>query len=203
MKLYHFDIGGRAYPIRCGLHMAGVKFENVTVTMAGIDQLPMRSVPVLEVDGKQLSHTPAIMEYLGTATGLVPTESMMRAKHMELLCCLEDLFARILPSVVEKDSGVREELRVAFVEFMKARWLPCMDALIASSESKKGFAVCDKLTFADLWLSNTVEIIKRGSFEQVPKDLCNPFASIMKVNATVEALGEKVAYDKSIKMQWR
>eukprot|EP01069_Polyplicarium_translucidae_P005091 Polyplicarium_translucidae@DN2720_c0_g1_i1.p3 len=199
MKLHYWNLGVRAYPIRCGLHMAKVEYENVTIGPSDLEKFPMRSVPVLELDdGKRICQTAAIMEYLGTVTHLVPKDNYLHAKHLELIGGMDDLFARILPTVMERDAEKRAALRVGVVDFMQRRWLPCIDALVASNKSKAGFAVCDELTFADLWLSNTVEIFKRGFYDHVPKDIFTPFTNIIKVNTTVEALETKKAYDATV-----
>eukprot|EP01069_Polyplicarium_translucidae_P005092 Polyplicarium_translucidae@DN2720_c0_g1_i2.p2 len=199
MKLHYWNLGLRAYPIRCGLHMAKVEYEDVIIGPADLAKFPMRSAPVLELDdGKYICQTAAVMEYLGTVTHLVPKDNHLHAKHLELIGGMNDLYAQMVPALMEKDAERKAALMEKFVDFMKSRWIPCVDRVIAANKSKTGFAVCDELTFADLWLSNTVEIFKRGFYDHVPKDIFTPFTNIIKVNTTVEALETKKAYDATV-----
>eukprot|EP01069_Polyplicarium_translucidae_P005095 Polyplicarium_translucidae@DN2720_c0_g1_i5.p2 len=203
MRLHYFDIGGRAYPIRCALQMAKVEYENVIIDGSQLRRFPMKSVPVLEAEGRTICQTAAIMEYLGPATGLVPTDNMMHAKHTEMLGCLEDVYPRLSPSVFEQDPEKKARLRKAFSDFLTERWLPCMDALIAKNGSKRGFSVCDSVTFADIWLTNMVDLFSSGRFEGLSRDCCKRFRHVMQVHHSVEAIPEKKKYDASVKPEWR
>ena len=84
MKLYYFDMYGRAEPIRMLLHLAGEKYEDIRVDQdEGFDKLLKENklefgqVPVLELDdGTILSQSWAIMRYLGLKYKLIPTDPL-------------------------------------------------------------------------------------------------------------------------------
>ncbi len=86
MKLYYFDLAGKAESIRLLLTHAGVKFEDIrfnkdTWAASYKDKFELKQVPVLEVDGKKYCQSYAILEYLGARYGYLPKnyEGMYRA----------------------------------------------------------------------------------------------------------------------------
>jgi glutathione S-transferase len=82
MKLYYFDIYGRAEQIRLLLNHAGVEFEDVRVKFTDWPEMkkdkekfPFGQMPVLEKDGKYYAQTGAIVRMLGREYGYYPTEA--------------------------------------------------------------------------------------------------------------------------------
>lgn len=72
-KLLYFDCRGRAEAIRQLFKLAKVDFEDARIDMdtwANVkDSTPFGQVPVLEVDGKQIAQTNAILRFVGRELG--------------------------------------------------------------------------------------------------------------------------------------
>ncbi|CAN8009518.1 unnamed protein product, partial [Ixodes pacificus] len=96
--LYSYHLSSCAWRVRIVLALKNVDYEYMTVklmTPAGGDQYreefkkhnPMSQVPVLEVDGKNISQSVAIMEYLEETypqPRLLPADPYLRAKTREI-----------------------------------------------------------------------------------------------------------------------
>ncbi|CAN7948054.1 unnamed protein product, partial [Ixodes hexagonus] len=96
--LHSFHLSSCAWRVRIVLALKNVDYEYKTVnlmTPAGGDQYteefkrrnPMSQVPVLEVDGKPISQSVAIMEYLEEKypqPSLLPADPYLRAKTREI-----------------------------------------------------------------------------------------------------------------------
>eukprot|EP00914_Ancora_sagittata_P026139 GHVO01051547.1.p2 GENE.GHVO01051547.1~~GHVO01051547.1.p2 ORF type:complete len:206 (+),score=28.32 GHVO01051547.1:85-702(+) len=202
LKLHYFDTTGRAYPIRFGLEAANVPYENVLVSMdpAHRQHYPTQQVPVLEVDGKYLCQTNAIMSYLGPLTGMMPTDPWEEAKVMELLGCLSDVYGAIAPSMWEKDPEKKKMLREKFLTFM-GKWLPNIDRILKANGTK--FACSDKLTFFDVSLYYFVRTIQKGQYDHIPTDLADSHPDIMRVYNLVLNSEDKKIYDSKVKESWQ
>eukprot|EP01069_Polyplicarium_translucidae_P004610 Polyplicarium_translucidae@DN2618_c0_g1_i1.p2 len=183
---------------------AGVPYEDVIIGFSEEERqkYPMRQVPVLEVDGKQLCQTEAIIAYLGHVTKMAPTDPWLNAKHSEILGSLSDLFGRLYPSMMESDPEKKKALREVFVTFLK-RWLTCMDAIIEKAGTKSGFAVCEDLTIADASLFHVVKTMKSGVWDDVPADSADNFKHIMRQYNAVLASPQKKKYDGVVKEKWQ
>jgi prostaglandin-H2 D-isomerase / glutathione transferase len=78
LTLTYFDFdGGRGEPARLALSIAGIDFEDRRVrpdSWPGLkSQMPYGALPMLEVDGRQLTQSNAINRYVGKLANLYPT----------------------------------------------------------------------------------------------------------------------------------
>jgi len=83
MKLYYFDLYGRAEPIRMALFKAGVEFEDIRLTgQAWMDfktsgKLEFGQCPGLELeDGTMMTQAIPILNFIGRKYNLVPADNM-------------------------------------------------------------------------------------------------------------------------------
>jgi len=104
MKVYYFEIYGRAEPIRILLNHAGVEFENICLTMEAFAEFkkdttkcPFGQLPVLEIDGKFLAQGGSILRYLGGLHGYYPEDPELRFKA-DQTCDLVDDFTMHIAS---------------------------------------------------------------------------------------------------------
>lgn len=97
MKLYYFDLYGRAEPIRVLLNHASLDYEDVRVTgptwaelKADKEKCVYGQVPVLEVEGKFLAQGTAILRFLGTKYGYYPKDAEHAYQVDQLIDLLGD-----------------------------------------------------------------------------------------------------------------
>ena len=81
MKLYYFDLYGRAEATRMALHKAGVQYEDIRLTgekwieFKNSGKLEFGQMPALELDdGKMLTQSMAILDYVCQTYKLQPTD---------------------------------------------------------------------------------------------------------------------------------
>lgn len=95
MKLYHYWRSSCSWRVRWALELKGLKVESIPVNLLQNEQKaagyalknPMQAVPTLEVDGKPLSESLAILEWLEEkypTPALLPSDPFSRAKVREL-----------------------------------------------------------------------------------------------------------------------
>lgn len=92
MKLYAFPVSSASYRVRIALHLKGIPFETVTVSLPKKEQRapefaainPQMRLPVLELDdGTRLTQSLAILDYLEQirpTPSLYPADPVLRAR---------------------------------------------------------------------------------------------------------------------------
>ncbi len=177
-KLTYFDIdAGRAEPIRIAFYTAGIDFEDVRISHDEFSE--MRSgtrftcVPVLEIDGAQITQSDAICRYIGKMAGLYPSDNMQALYCDEVLGAFEDLSNHI-----GKTFGLKgEEFRLArekLVEGWMAIYLRGLDQLLVRGGGE--YFADNKLTIADLKSFVQTRSLSSGILDYVPKDIVQRIA---------------------------
>ena len=99
MKLYYFDIYGRAEAIRMLLSHAKVAYENVYINGEKLQELKASGVlefgqvPMLETeDGKHLVQSWSILRFLGRKYGYYPDDPETAWKVDSTIDAVEDYF---------------------------------------------------------------------------------------------------------------
>ena len=100
LKLTYFDFpGGRAEPARLALHIGGIAFEDHRFAPAEFAQVckhtPLHQVPVLHVNGLQVTQSDAITRYAGRLAGLYPEDPFQALLCDEVMGALEDLNIKV------------------------------------------------------------------------------------------------------------
>lgn len=172
-RLTYFDIdGGRAEPIRIAFHAAGIDFEDNRISFAEFGEMRsttrFNSVPVLEIDGAQVTQSNALSRYIGKMAGLYPDDDLQALYCDEVLGALEDLSNRIgrtfgLPEAELKPA--REEL----VDGWMSTFLRGLDQLLNRGG---GLYFADgQLTIADLRAFVQTRSLCSGILDYVPTDI--------------------------------
>ena len=172
-KLTYFDFhGGRGEPIRLAFFMGGISFEDDRVSFADWPArkpgTPFGSVPVLEVDGKEIAQSNTITRYVGKLAGLYPSDPWDAALCDETMDAVEDVINEVgatmfLPE--EEKKAKREELAKGPFPFYLERLQQKLEA-----NGGKYFAG-DKLTVADLKAAIMIRMLRSGVLDHVPADL--------------------------------
>jgi len=161
IKLTYFPLPGRAEAARLCFTYGGVAFEDVRVTFeewgqmkAGIPtdgplyKLP--SLPVLEVDGDELSQSMAVTRYAAAITGLDGKTSMDKAKVDMVLSACDDLNNANgkLFGIPKDDPAKAEEIVSGVMKTVKLN-LEAVEKIMKANNDGKEWIVGDSVTAAD------------------------------------------------------
>jgi maleylacetoacetate isomerase len=131
--LFDYWRSSASYRVRIALNMAGIAYRSVSVDLLEgaqkspehLARNPQGFVPVLDIDGLQLTQSLAILEYLDTTRdlGLLPTTPGARAKAQALAHAIAvDLHpvcnlhvVRAVAGLMQNREGIREQWMVRFI----------------------------------------------------------------------------------------
>ncbi len=177
-KLTYFDIdGGRAEPIRIAFHAAGIDFEDNRISFAEFSEMRsgmrFNSVPVLEIDGAQITQSNALSRYIGKMAGLYPADALQALYCDEVMGALEDLTYYIV-----RTFGLEgEELRLArekLVDGWLSVFLRGLDQLLIRGGGE--YFADNQLTVADLRAFVQTRSLCSGILDYVPTDIVQRLA---------------------------
>ena len=196
-KLTYFDFdGGRAEPIRIAFHAAGIKFEDKRISFSEFGEMrestPFKTLPVLEIDGTEVTQSNAMSRYVGRMAGLYPDVALQALYCDEVLGALEDLSHYIVQTFGLQD----EELRLAREKLVDG-WLSVYLRGLAGLLARGGgeYFSDDRLTVADLKAFVQMRSLLSGNLDHVPKDLAQRLApSLVEHQERIESDPRVVAY---------
>lgn len=162
-NLYYYGVPGRAEQIRLAFHVAGVAWENHIVNRESwakmkselVEKVPQANIPLLEVDGKYLTESLAILRYVGVLGGLVPDSAFEQGKMDEGIAQSNDVFQAFGPTFAISDPAERLAARQALCEAPDGKLFKLMQRFDASIAGfSNGYMAGDKLTVGDIcWFS--------------------------------------------------
>lgn len=183
-RLIYFDAPvSRGEECRLALHLAGVDFEDVRVKRedwpATKATTPFGSVPVLEIPGKApLAQSNAILTLVGRKHDLHPKEEFEAARHEAMMAHVEDLRAKVGPTLWISDEAEKKKAREALV----ADYFPVWGANAEKQIVGDGpFFAGSKIHVADLKLHMAVRWFAGGKVDHVPATVFNSFQKLMRV----------------------
>lgn len=188
-KLTYFDAPtSRGEECRLALHIAGVDFDDVRIKREQWSALkpntPYGSLPYLEIPGRpRLAHSNAILVYVGREHGLHPLDHFQAAQHEAMMAHVEDLRARVSPTIRITDATEKQKAREALV----ADYLPNWGAHAEANLGEGPFFAGRDLQVVDLKLYMAVRWFAGGAVDHVP---ANIFASFPKLTGVHDAVGK-------------
>jgi glutathione S-transferase len=156
MKLYYFDIYGRAESIRMIAAHAKLELHNELIDgeklgeMKAAGLLEFGQVPMLEIDGKRLVQSWSILRYLGRLHGYYPSDPEEAWKVDSTIDSCEDYFNNYFKFQFEKDEEKKKALWENYTKFLPI-WLTAIEKRLTSNESQN-YIVGSKATIADFAL---------------------------------------------------
>ncbi|KAK6008963.1 glutathione S-transferase protein [Ostertagia ostertagi] len=159
-KLTYFAGRGLGEVIRQLFVVAGKEFEDVRIAFEDWPKLkaemPFGQMPVLEVDGKQLCQSHAILRYLAREFGYAGKSAWDQAQVDAIADQYKDFFTEIRPylrAVLGFEKGDPEALGKDVFVPAHHKFFGYMTKIL--KDNKSGYLVGDSLTWADLLLAET------------------------------------------------
>jgi len=194
LKLTYFDFnGGRAEPARLALHMGGIAFEDSRFGFADFAEVrkstPLGQVPVLHVDGVQVTQSDAITRYVGKLTGLYPLDAFQALLCDEVLDGVEDANVK-LGTTFGLTGDALKEARTALVNGALPQYLGWLQTQLQAHGGQ--YFVDNRLTIADLKVFTFVRGLTSGRLDHVPTDL------VVKIAPLLAAHTQRIAQTPAI-----
>lgn len=177
-KLSYFDFnGGRGEPIRILFHAAGIKFTDDRLSFEQFSQMRsgtrFNSVPVLQIDGAEVTQTNAIMRYVGKLGGLYPKDNLQALYCDEAMSAVENLSYHISQTMRLQGDELRDA-RLKLVDGWLTTFVRGLDALLKRGG---GTYFCDaRLTIADLKVFILTRWLESGALDHIPRDFVQKLA---------------------------
>jgi glutathione S-transferase len=172
-KLTYFDFnGGRGESIRIAFHIGGIDFEDVRLKGPDFREVQpsfrFHALPVLDIDGQQITQSNSILRYVGKAAGLYPTDDLQALYCDETMDAVEDL-----NHAVGRTFGLQgDAMKQAREELVKGRlatYIKGLGALLARGGGE--YFADGRLTVADLKVFIETRNLAKGILDHVPTDL--------------------------------
>ena len=181
LKLTYFDFnGGRAEPARLALHIGGIAFEDSRFGFADFAEVrkstPLGQVPVLHVDGVQVTQSDAITRYVGKLTGLYPLDAFQALLCDEVLDGVEDANVK-LGTTFGLTGDALKEARTALVNGALPQYLGWLQTQLQAHGGQ--YFADNRLTIADLKVFTFVRGLTSGRLDHVPTDLVEKIAPLL------------------------
>ena len=199
-KLTYFDFdGGRAEPIRIAFHAAGIDFEDKRLSFAEFSEMRhttrFDAVPVLEIDGDEVTQTNGLSRYVGKLAGLYPENDLQALYCDEALGVVEDAYHHIVPTFGLEGDELKEA-REKLVEGWLSVYLRGLGELLARGGG--AYFADNRLTVADLKVFVQIRSLLGGTLDHVPTDLVHRLApSLVEHQERIADDPVVVAYYKS------
>ncbi len=185
-KLIYFNVRARAEVSRLIFKQAGVEFEDFRFPH-GKEWLkikpntPYGTIPVLEVDGKQLAGSGSIQRYLAEEFDLAGSNAWENAQLDSLYDLGNDFGKKFEEILFEKDEARKTEMIKKLEEEAIPKYLEIFEQILTNNAS--GWLFGSKLTYVDLGFFNLISWMKEGFSSALDK-----YPAIKKHCETVEAL---------------
>jgi maleylacetoacetate isomerase len=166
LVLYQYWRSSSAWRVRFALHYKQLAFESRFVNLRASEQLatehkrlsPMGVVPCLVVDGRPLTESVAILEFLEEVAPerpLLPKDPWRRARVRQLVQIINSGIQPLQNLSVLDRLSTDEGVRAAWVQHYIHRGLGAFEAVLGSVEEEVGpgrYSVGDEVTLADVYL---------------------------------------------------
>jgi prostaglandin-H2 D-isomerase / glutathione transferase len=201
LRLAYFDAPGRAEPIRVALFIAKLPFEDRRLKFPEFVELreqgafPLRSVPVLEVDGRPMVQTGAILRYIARtgSTDLYPANPFAGFIVDSALDTFNDTVSHAMtPSLFERDMEKKLEMRRALVAGPLALACSYVEGLIGAGPGP--FVSGPTLSIADLVIGESVRQYRSGKLDGISEETLAPYPRLRALGDAYAAHPAIVAY---------
>ena len=196
MKVHYFNGYGRGEAIRMALSHAKAPFENVfygfgedLAKLKASGNLEFGQVPVLEVDGKFLSQSIAILRYVGIKYGYYPTDNAEVSWAIDsTVDSLVDVMNAFYKAAFADEASKPELFKTYFGTTLPA-WLTAINKRLLANSSKH-FIVGDKITIADFAIAGFIYSLYLNDLSQAKDTVTAIVANFPELDTYFRGLGE-------------
>ena len=158
IKLHYFPLYGRAEPLRLLFHKCKLPWQEVAITK---DEWPkvkrsgkfeFDQLPIVEMEGKTMSQTKAILRYIGSQHGFYPKEAWEAYLVDLLIDSGDDIAPHMFRARTEPNPDVQKTLKTELFDTHLPRYYAALERRIQQNSTQK-FLVGQKLTIADMALA--------------------------------------------------
>jgi len=193
--LHYFGVAGRGELIRLLFTAAGQKFTDDRIEFANWPALkagtPWSALPYLEVDGKVLGQTKAIIRYVAHQHGLGGSDPFQQGLVDSVVEATRDILDDLFVYQYGDASG-KEKALTKLTDTTIPTILGNLEKFIGQN-GKHGFTVGGKLTTADLAVFDVIQQLKADP-EQKLTTATTEYAKVNEVAAKVLADPKVAAY---------
>lgn len=198
----YFNIEGKAEPIRLTLKLANVDFEDRRIDVEDWQHLkhfmPNNKMPELLINGRNMTHNTAIMRYLGTKYGLVPSEHSKAYIIDNVIELTNDMKNTTAPSVYmdmvpgsfgwenctdDEKSKTVKKMR----DNVANNSLPFMLSNLNKLLPETGFIAGGSVTIGDIYAYSAIRYLKHIGLEHISKDIVDKYENLMALCEKIEA----------------
>lgn len=178
--LTYFDIPtSRGEECRLALFIAGVPFTDERLSRQQWDERratsPFGALPIFTKEGKPpLAQSNAILQMLGAEHSLLPKDGWEAARHVAVMCAVEELRAKLGPVNRIKDPAEKKAAREAIATGALPEWSGQIEKQITGP-----FLGGAALSVADLKLFVVLTPFLKGSIDHVPPETLKPFPKLV------------------------
>ncbi|BFZ04971.1 hypothetical protein BsWGS_08010 [Bradybaena similaris] len=190
IKLFYFDLNGRAEIIRLILAKAGVDFEDIRISRDDWPKQkgnsPFGQLPYAEINGKVYGQSLAIANYFAREYNLYGKSNLDGLKIDQVAQLNEDLIQEVVKVFREQDEAKKAEIEKKLKEEVAPKFFGFYEKLLKENNGKH--FVGDSVTLADLILYDVVTGFVSTYTGPVPSTF-----------PLIKALAEKIGSDDRIK----
>ncbi|MDP3655153.1 MAG: glutathione S-transferase family protein [Rhodoferax sp.] len=184
LKLSYFDFhGGRAEPARLALAIGGIAFEDHRFAYPEFAEVrkstPFGQVPVLHVDGVQVTQCDAINRYVGKLAGLYPLDAYQALLCDEVMYVVEEAGVKLGPTF-RMTGEEQKAARLAQVNGSMPVYLRWLQSQLLAHGGE--YFADNRLTMADLKVFVDVRSLNSGRLDHVPTDLVEKVAPALNTH---------------------
>ncbi len=186
LRFHYFDFpGGRGEPARIALRFANIDFEDIRFPAETFVEstagFMLKQVPVLEIDGQQITQSNAINRYVGKLAGLYPKTDFEQLLCDETMDIVEDITTKIVPTFFmqgEQKKSAREDL----CQNIFPKYLKFLEQKLTAAGGE--YFADKRLTMADLKTMMLTAHLCSGALDHVPKDIVSQYAPLLVEHIT-------------------
>lgn len=184
IKLSYFDMhGGRGEPARLALAIGGIAFEDHRFAFPEFAEVkkatPFGQVPVLQVDGIQVTQCDAINRYVGKLAGLYPADPYQALLCDEVMYVVEEASVKLGPTF-RMTGDEQKAARLALVNGSMPQYLGWLQSQLQAHGGD--YFADSRLTVADLKVFVDVRGLNSGRLDHVPNDLVEKVAPALNAH---------------------